>query len=393
MKPSTSLPSAVIFGAGNIGRGFIGQLLCESGFQVVFVDVDPELTATLNRRGGYALRTVAPDGTEADAFIAPASVLDARGNPEAIAKAIETADFAATAVGAAVLPRLVPNLAAGLRRRRAALRAKPLDILLCENLKGAAAYFKSLVAAELGTDDALWLEDQVGFVDTVIGRMVPPPTPEMRAADPGFILVEPYRELPVDARGFRGEPPRVAGMTAHADFAPYTARKLYLHNCGHAMLAYFGHRRGHRLGVEALRDTEVTRPLRAGLAESAAGIAAQYGVERAWLDTHVAELLARFDNPALGDTIFRLGRDPLRKLAPSDRLVGAARVASKVAVPVHLAAGIAAALRFDHPDDPVAVSLQKRIADEGVERIVSEVCSIDPAEPLGRRVLDAWNLS
>ena len=51
-----------------------------------------------------------------------------------------------------------------------------------------------------------------------------------------------------------------------------------------------------------------------------------------WLEAHTHDLLRRFTNRALGDTIFRLGRDPLRKLAPKDRLVGAARLAEKAGI-------------------------------------------------------------
>lgn len=382
---------AVIFGAGNIGRGFIGQLFCESGYEVTFVDVDAALVDALNRDGSYRLQTVFNE-TVCDYRIGPVRALHGVRDAAAVAAAVAGAELGATAVGAGALRHLVPNLIAGLCRRAADDRLPPFNLILCENLKGAAALFRDQVRAAMPPDLHGWLERRVGFVDTVIGRMVPAPTPAMRAADVSFIRAEPYKELPVDRAGFRGAVPAVVSMTAHDPFGVFTARKLYLHNCGHAMLAYLGFRRGHAEGVDALGDPEVRRVMEGALAESTAGIVARYGADRAWLETHVADLLARFANRPLGDPVFRLGRDPVRKLQPSDRLVGAARLAEAAGVtPACLAHGIAAALAFDPPEDPVAVDLQRRLAADGVETVLADLCGIRADEPLGRLVLAAWN--
>jgi len=43
----------VQFGAGNIGRSFIGQLFSRAGYEVVFADVVPEVIRLLNERRRY----------------------------------------------------------------------------------------------------------------------------------------------------------------------------------------------------------------------------------------------------------------------------------------------------------------------------------------------------
>ncbi len=379
----------LIFGAGGIGRGFIGQLFRDSGLEVIFADVDEPLIAALNRDGHYHLQTVLHAEVR-DVSIGPVRALHAVTQADAVAAAVARARLAATAVGAGALRHLVPNLVAGLRLRARQADAPPLNILLCENLKGAAALLQRLVREQCPPELHAWLESQVGFVDTVIGRMVPVPPPDMRAADPGFIRTEPYRELPVDAAGVRGTLPVVDGLRAYEAFAPFTARKLYLHNCGHAMLAYLGWRHGHTTGPEALADARVRTPLEGALHESMAGIAARHGLAVESLAPYVADLLDRFSNRALGDTLLRLGRDPARKLAPDDRLVGAARLAEAVTAPRHLALGIAAALRFAPPDDPAAADLQARLARDGAAATLQQVCGIAPHEPLGRLVLQAF---
>ncbi len=319
--------SAIIFGAGNVGRGFLGQLFSESGYPVVFVDVDAELVAALDRRGRYTVRLVDNDWLE-EVTVAPVQALLA-GDADAVAQAVAAASIAATAVGVRALPFVAPLLAAGIAQRAVAGVAAPLNIIICENLKDAAAVFRGMVEQHLPAALHPYLRAHIGFVDTVIGRMVPPLTPELRAADPTLILVEPYKELPVDRACLIGPPPQVVGLEVCDNFPAYTARKLYIHNCGHAVLAYLGHLAGHEFGYQALVDPSIRPWFEAALAESKAGIVAAYGVAPAWLDAHIADLIRRFANRALGDTILRLGRDPLRKLGPEDRLVGAARLVER----------------------------------------------------------------
>ncbi len=421
------MKNALIFGAGNIGRGFIGQLFHESGYDLTMVDVDQVLLEALRTQGGYTIRLVDNDRDE-DVRIGPVRALHSVQDREAVIQALCEAELGATALGSRVLPYIAPLVAEGMRRRRALGVTVPLNLILCENLKGAAEIFRGMVDTELSmvdtelsmvdnelsmvdknlpipdgdvspsgmnpkprNPDLIYTRTHLGLVDTVIGRMVPPPTLEMRQADPGLILVEPYKELPVDRAGFAGEIPQVVGMEPCENFPAYTARKLYIHNCGHAVLAYLGYLKGYEYGWQALQDAEIYAQVRQAMNEAKAGIVAHYGVQGGWLEAHIEDLLKRFTNRKLGDTVFRLGRDPLRKLAPSDRLVGAARLAQEAGIqPLAIAGGIAAALRFDPPDDPIAQDLQGMLREKGIASVLAEVCGIGEGEELGRLVAGGW---
>jgi mannitol-1-phosphate 5-dehydrogenase len=387
------LKQAVIFGAGNIGRGFIGQLFSESGYAVTFVDVVQPLIEALNARRAYMIHLVDNERTE-KVDVGPVRAIHA-GDVDAVVHAVAGASVMATAVGARALPFVAPNIAAGVRRRMQAGVKEPLDCIVCENLKGAAGILRDQVGEHLApggqratggqrtSDEQAYLRCHLGFVDTVIGRMVPPLTPEMRAQDPSMIRVEPYKELPVDRSGFIGPIPPIAAMEVCDNFAVYTARKLYVHNCGHAVLAYMGYLRGYSYGYQALADPEIASALGDVWQESIAGQVQAYGVEAAWLQAHAQELRVRFANRALGDTVYRLGRDPIRKLGPDDRLVAPARLAEAAGVVPHaLARVIAAALRFDPPEDTVAVALQQQLSQQGLETVLDRVCQIRPHEPL-----------
>ena len=382
--------SAVMLGAGNIGRGFLGQLFSESGYEVVFVDVDEPLIAAFNARRGYTIRLVDNQGTEA-VLISPVRALHS-GETGAVAEALAQASIAATAVGVRALPHVAPLVAAGVARRAESGVPSPLNIIICENMKDAAATFRNMVGQDVPPEYQAYFQANVGFVDTVIGRMVPPPTPEMRAHDPSLIAVEPYKELPVDRSGFVGPPPEIVGMEACDDFGFYTARKLYIHNAGHAILGYLGYLRGYTLGYQALEDETIRPVLEQALVESKAGVICQYGADVARLEAHVADLIRRFANRPLSDTIFRLARDPLRKLSPADRLVGAARLAEKAGVaPQALSWGIAAGYCFDDPDDPLATKLQQRLASEGFDAALAGVSGIQAGEPLADLVRQRYD--
>ncbi len=386
---------AVILGAGNVGRGFLGQLLSESGYHVTLVDIDEPLIAALRAHGEYTIRLVDNAGAQ-EVRVGPVTGLLSSEHDQVV-EALARATLAATAVGARALPHIAPLVAAGIIRRAQRGIEEPLNIIVCENLHHAAQQFREMVLAAYETMSltyAGWrayLDAHVGFVNTVIGRMVPELPPELRAQDPSLIIVEPYKELPVERAGFVGEVPDVVGMQAEDHFELFTARKLYLHNAGHAVLGYLGYRRGCVLGYEALEDAWVRPILDGALDESVRGIVARYGADEGWLREHVRDLLRRLANRALADPVLRLARDPLRKLAPDDRLVGAARAAEQAGITAtNLAWGIAGALAFDAPDDPLAVDLQRRIASEGIDVVLRAVSSIDAQEPLGRAVLDAY---
>ncbi len=375
------MKEAIIFGAGNIGRGFLGQLFSESGYRVTFVEVDQALLQTLNARGAYTIRLVTNDRAE-EVTVGPVVAVPA-GNLDAVAEAVARADIGATAVGAGVLRHVAPAVAKGIERRAAAGVTAPFNLILAENLKNAAAIFREMVAESLPPAWHPYLAEHVGFVDTVIARMVPPLTPELRSQDPSLVIVEPYKELPVDRQGFAGDPPQVVGMIPYSPFAFFTERKLYVHNAGHAVLGYLGSLAGYEYGYEALADEDIYFQARGAMEESARALARKYRPPAGALLANIEDLLGRFGNRALGDTILRLGRDPIRKLARPDRLVGAALNALAEGVtPVHLVTGIAAGLLFDHPDDSVARDLQARLHAYGIARTLNEVCELPAGEPL-----------
>ncbi len=385
-------PFVVQFGAGAIGRGFLGQLWTEGNHAVTFADVDTVLLHALNRDNAYPLRLTDNNGAR-DLTIAPvrgvlASDLDAVGS------ALEQCAFACTAVGANAFQQLGAALARGVARRWQNAVAPPLNVLCCENQAGAAHLLRRSVENALGdnVDLRTYFARNVAFADASVGRMVPPPTPALLAENPLLVAAEPYAELPIDGAAWLGEVPVIPGLLPKNNFAAYVARKLFTHNGGHALLAYRGRLRGHDYIWQAAEDAKLVDVLRGFWGETGAALVRAYNLDAREQRAHEDDLLRRFRNRALGDTVARVGRDPARKLRADDRLVGAGLLCLGHGVtPHHVARVIAAALRFDEPGDPSAAHVQDAVRQRGAAGALQELASVEPDSPLARLVASAYD--
>ncbi|MFM2091268.1 MAG: hypothetical protein RLZZ127_1757 [Planctomycetota bacterium] len=312
------MPTLVQVGAGNIGRGFIAPTFAAAGWRVVFIDVAPAVLAALAERGGY--RVLLVDG-EQETVQTVTGVSGVNGRDlEAAATAIAGADLVATSVGLGALPHAAPALAEGLRRRPV---DRPLDILVCENGAQAHTVLRDLILARLPESERAAADRRLGCVRTSIGRMIPPE----RSGDPLDIRVEPYAKLPVERAAFRGPVPVVPNLYAKDDFDRVLAEKLYLHNLTHACLAYAGHLRGCATIPDCMQHADLVAEVDQVAQEVALAFSRKWG-EDAGAEARMiaADLFHRYRNRALSDPVARVARDPWRKLAADDRLVGAARL-------------------------------------------------------------------
>ena len=333
---------AIMYGAGNIGRGFIGALLSKSGYQVTFIDVAKPVVEALRQRGSYPVRILSDEGFT-DEIIENVDAIDGN-DAAAVAEAIANADIMATAVGANILKFIVPNIAAGLKLRFAQTEA-PLNIIICENLMDANKVVEGMLKERLTEDEQQLFDERVGLVEASIGRMVPVQTPEMQDGDLLRVCVERYGYLPVDRDAFRGEIPQITSMVPFSPFDFYIRRKLYIHNLGHATTAYLGLYTQKEYIYESIDNADTYAIVLNAMLESAEALAKKYSVSLPDVMRHIQDLLFRFTNRALKDTCARVGADIKRKLAPQDRLIGSASLCMEQGItPAFLCVGAAGAV-------------------------------------------------
>ena len=305
----------VIFGAGKIGRSFIGQLFGCAGYRVVFIDVDPAIIAGLNRQGSY--RVVIKGEKEEEIIVPHVEAISALGK-EKVIEAVSTAGILAVSVGKNVLEKIIPDIASGLVRRNMIDPGVPLDIILAENMRSAAGFVRERLKDNLPGDFPL--EDMAGLVETSIGKMVPIIPQAELEKDPLVVFAEPYNTLIVDRKGFKSAIPEIPGLAPKDNIKAWVDRKAFIHNLGHAAAAYYGAYKhpGAVYIYEALSDPEVYKFTKEVMLQASSVLQTFYPADYsvADLEEHIDDLLSRFQNKALKDTIFRVGQDRLRKLGP-----------------------------------------------------------------------------
>lgn len=365
---------AVHFGAGNIGRGFVGLLLREGGYEVVFSDVADALVDAINAVDSYTVREAGPGGT--DHVVTGFRAVNSRTHPAAVAEEVASADVVTTAVGPTVLRFVAPSIVAGLALRSPA--AAPLQVMACENAIGATDLLRREIAAAAGADADTLLARAV-FANTAVDRIVPA-QPEGSGVD---VTVEPYFEWAIESGPFGGELPRIPGAHFVDDLAPYIERKLFTVNTGHAATAYFGARAGIERISDALADATIAASVSAALEETSAVLVAEHGLDPEDLAAYRAKILDRFRNPALVDTVQRVGRQPLRKISRHERFVGPAAMAAERGLSTEaLVAAVSAALEFDDPADEQSVELQQLLRAEDAAGFTTRTTGLDPEHPL-----------
>jgi len=282
------LKKAVQFGAGNIGRGFTGQLFTESGYEVVFVDVMTDVVNLLNERREYTIRYAKPEPEN----ISIRGVRAVNGRDlDAVSDEIADADILCTAVGVNVLPAVAPGIAQGVKKRADRFGDRPLNVIICENLSHASEFLNEKVKETLPAEYHSYLDRNIGFVESVVARMVPIMTEEQKREDPLLVVVEPFKILPVDRAAWVGDMPEIVGVEYRDTFQGYVDRKLFGHNMGHAISAYIGFLRGYEYTYQSMRDPEVFAVTRAAMMETGEAMIRKWGFIPSEHEAFVDDLL------------------------------------------------------------------------------------------------------
>lgn len=368
--------TAVHFGAGNIGRGFVGLILHRAGYEVVFADVADALIDALKVTPSYVVKEVGLQSSQetVDNYRA----VNSRTDEALVVAEISAADIVTTAVGPTILRFVAPVIVAGLRGRGDG--GSPLVVMACENAINATDVLVEFIRA-LVPDETEWAElsRRVIFANTAVDRIVPG-----QAAGQGLdVTVESYFEWAIERPPFGGNEPSIPDATWVDDLAPYIERKLFTVNTGHAATAYHGFVRGISKLSEALADDVVRRKVEGVLAETKKLLVDKHEFAAEAQQAYIDKILGRFANPYLPDTVERVGRQPLRKLSRSERLIGpATELAALGHRPDFLLATVEAAMAFDVPEDPESVELKNILATMSPAEATTTITGLQPGDTL-----------
>ncbi len=363
------MKTAIQFGAGNIGRGFIGMLLAQAGYRVIFADVSEVIIDRLAADQKYTVHVM--DTEVEDVEIT--NITGIMSNGDAIIDEIAKADVLTTAVGLRVLGFIAPTIAKGIQKRIADGCTEAMNIIACENAIRATSQLKEHVYGILSEEEKAYCEKYIGFADCSVDRIVPP----VRSENPVDVVVEKYCEWNVEKASLKGEIPEIPGMNLADNLMAYIQRKLFTLNTGHCITAYAGILAGHKTIDQAIQDPKIYDLVKAAMTQSGDGLIQRFGFDKEAHYKYIDKIINRFKNPYLKDDVTRVGREPLRKLSADDRLVSPLTTALSYGLPVdQLVLGIGAALRYNNPEDAQSQELQEKIAAKGVAAAFSEISGV-----------------
>lgn len=359
---------AVHFGAGNIGRGFIGALLQDAGYHVVFADVNQDLLDQMSRAGEYELIEVGEGGRRVtySNFSCVNSVTD----QESLIAEIAGADIVTASVGATILPRIAGTIAQGIDARAS---HKPLIVMACENsINASDSLMKEVASHTAKASSAI-------FANTAVDRIVPIQSGDIAPS----VEVEAFSELVIETKNLGDYEIEIPGATMVPDLAPYIERKLYTVNTAHCATAYLGQRAGFESIAQTLANEEIHAQVLAALTETSKALVLKHGLSESKQDAYVSKTMARLQNPLIDDSVERVGRDPIRKISRTERLIGpAAYLAEQGIKPSALLDVVSAALVFHNPEDPTVAELQEKLAALSPDEFVEQLCGIRAEHPL-----------
>lgn len=362
---------ATHFGAGNIGRGFIGEILAKNGFSIEFVDINETIINALMSRKCYTIEFA--EESKQQIQVANVTGINNQKNPEAVIDSVATSQIVTTAIGPNILPFIAELIAKGIQKRKANQVTEKLDVIACENMIGGSQFLFEKVKAYLTREDLDYVNQYVGFPNAAVDRIVP----IQHHDDPLFVSVEPFSEWVVDKTQMKNPELVLSDVEYVDDLEPYIERKLFSVNTGHASVAYTGASLGYQTIDEAIADEKVLTTLENVLKETGSLLIAKWQFDPQVHQAYAQKIVARFKNPYISDAITRVARTPIRKLGYDERFIRPIReLHDRNLSYQQLLTVVGLIFNYSDEKDEQSVELQKMLQNESLEAVVRKVTQL-----------------
>lgn len=377
---------AVHFGAGNIGRGFIGETLADNGFQITFIDVNSVIIDQLNSGNSYTIQLA--NDAQTKIKVENVNGINNSKDPGEAAAAIATADIVTTAIGPKILPIIAPLIAQGIANRFKAGNSKKIGVIACENMIGASQMLKKYVYENLDPTVKKFADENIGFPNAAVDRIVP----RQKNVDPLFVTVDEFKEWVIDQSQMKN--PQLKLKTVHyaADLEPFIERKLFSVNTGHATVAYTGKYEGYSDINSAIADPIVLDQLKAVLKETGDLLIAKWHFDPEQHKAYQMSIIKRFQNKHLSDDIARVGRNPIRKLSYNERFIQPIREAKALNLKyTALLDTVGKIFTFDQAEDSESRQLMQMIKDMPIREVIQNTTGLSDQQLIDQIELSYQN--
>lgn len=380
MPISNSMKKACHFGAGNIGRGFIGLILHNAGYQLSFADVNSNLIQQLNQLRQYPVETISTPPIRQNVSVSTS--FDINHDVDSLIESMAAMDLLTTAVGPNILPKIAPLFAKALEVKYEKQILTFLNIIACENVIAGSQLLKNEVFKYLSDETKEFVNQWVGFPNSAVDRIVP----IQDNSEPLLVKVESYYEWVIDQSESKDNL-FIEGAVFTDNLNAFIERKLYLVNAAHAAIAYMGYQMGYATISEALQNDEIRNHVFNQMLEAASLLSLKHGFNFDDLSKYALTTLQRFSNPDITDSITRVARSPIRKLSSNDRFIKPLNELYQYQCESkHFEISINYALMYDHFEDEEAVKLSQMIKSVGLDQTIRDVCQVSMNHPLVKAI-------
>lgn len=361
----------VLIGAGKIGRGYIAELFQEGDYTLKFIDYSKELVEAMNSQGYYTINKAYFDGRTEKIRVDGYEALCLQRDYNACVQWLAGVNYASVQVFPGALESIGHLIGHAVQQRIQENNIEPLDIFICVNFLNPTKKFKKYIYEVLQTkEEQAFLEEHVGFIETLVMRTSSDPTEEMKKQDPLALAVAEGEVLPADAEGFKGEVPQDVHIELQDRLGMRLTHKIWHVNMSHFSLAVYGKLFGTSYIWESTTNPYIVQIVEQEMEESDFALAHEFGlsIEEIKKDfNHDDRLWDDYKNQTIQDDIRRVAADPIRKLAREERLVGPAMVCIKNGhTPSALAHAIAAAYLYNAQTDAAAMEIQMFIKENSI---------------------------
>lgn len=368
----------IIWGAGKIGRGFVAELFASENYHITFIDQSETLVKQLIDQKSYQIINAFDEKNIQKVEIKDYSAIALSPEREnEIQEVFNQCSYIVVAIYPKYFSDVAAKLAQHILKRKEEKGSAPLDLILCTNLIHAGAEFKNALYQDLSEEEKKYFSKYIGVVETLVIRICADPSEKFKKEDPLSVLTNGFPQLLVDSSGFMGKVPQMKTFRLVKDMQVEEKRKLFTYNMFHAVLAYFGVKKGYELIPECIADDAIEEIAFGALEESCLALQREFNFSASEMQEWKENVVVQTNNPIVGDTVFRYAADPLRKLKKDDRLIGPALLCLKNGInPENIIKGIAAGFQFSDENDPQSLKLQKIISEKGIENTVGEICGL-----------------
>ena len=342
-----------VIGAGKTGRGFIGRLLIEDNKKIVFIDKNEELVKALNEKGKFKVSFFGNSREAVEVNGYTASSWDGADLSDVTVIFVSVGGMNLKDVGKE-LKNLIND-------------GKMRHIIVCEN----ASHPAKTLSEAIGLDNITVSESTV-FCTTI----------ENGGID---IASENYPYLQCDAAPLGNFDPSIKGVKPINGFENFLTRKLYTYNAASCVIAYLGYAKGYTDYGEAANDPEILALLDRNYEATNRVLCKIYGYDEDDQREFAALSKQKFCDRTITDTVSRNAREPQRKLAFGERIIGPLCLIDEQSDDTSvLILTAAAALLYSHESDAAWEQLRR---SNTTEALLESICGIKADSKLGIAIL------